>query len=171
MCPIPCPLPHLCPCSNVHNHLPHITIYLLLLPHFDSISPPFLPISSSSYPQTALCSEGDPMRLLFERDLTPHPQYAAFYKWLHLSLKPDCLIHFGTYPSFDPFSSSSSLCSVYFRFLFFPWKRVCAINPYHHVRSGQGYAILHHTTLHYTTWTSASTAIHPLHLYLRLHQY
>ena len=38
------------------------------------------------------------MRLLFERDLTPHPQYAAFYKWLHLSLKPDCLIHFGTYP-------------------------------------------------------------------------
>jgi hypothetical protein len=25
---------------------------------------------------------GDPMRLLFERDLTPHPQYAAAYKWL-----------------------------------------------------------------------------------------
>lgn len=22
------------------------------------------------------------MRLLFERDLTPHPAYAAFYKWL-----------------------------------------------------------------------------------------
>jgi magnesium chelatase subunit H len=26
--------------------------------------------------------DGDPMRLLFERDLTPHPQYAAAYKWL-----------------------------------------------------------------------------------------
>ena len=22
------------------------------------------------------------MRMLFERDLTPHPQYAAFYKWM-----------------------------------------------------------------------------------------
>lgn len=22
------------------------------------------------------------MRLLFERDLTPHPEYAAWYKWL-----------------------------------------------------------------------------------------
>ena len=30
--------------------------------------------------QPALGVEGDPMRLLFERDLTPHPQYAAYYK-------------------------------------------------------------------------------------------
>ena len=29
---------------------------------------------------------GDPMRLLFERDLTPHPQYAAFYKWMEHGL-------------------------------------------------------------------------------------
>ena len=36
--------------------------------------------------QPPLGIEGDPMRLLFERDLTPHPQYAAFYKWLqHVS--------------------------------------------------------------------------------------
>jgi len=34
--------------------------------------------------QPALGIEGDPMRLLFERDLTPHPQYAAFYRWLAL---------------------------------------------------------------------------------------
>lgn len=34
--------------------------------------------------QPALGVEGDPMRLLFERDLTPHPQYAAFYKWLQV---------------------------------------------------------------------------------------
>jgi hypothetical protein len=32
--------------------------------------------------QPALGVEGDPMRLLFERDLTPHPQYAAFYRWI-----------------------------------------------------------------------------------------
>lgn len=32
--------------------------------------------------QPLLGIEGDPMRLMFERDLTPHPQYAAFYKWL-----------------------------------------------------------------------------------------
>jgi magnesium chelatase subunit H len=32
--------------------------------------------------QPLLGLEGDPMRLLFERDLTPHPQYAASYKWL-----------------------------------------------------------------------------------------
>jgi len=36
--------------------------------------------------QPQLGVEGDPMRLLFERDLTPHPQYAAFYKWLEVSL-------------------------------------------------------------------------------------
>lgn len=35
--------------------------------------------------QPALGVEGDPMRLLFERDLTPHPQYAAFYKWLQVT--------------------------------------------------------------------------------------
>ena len=32
--------------------------------------------------QPLLGVEGDPMRMLFERDLTPHPQYVAFYKWL-----------------------------------------------------------------------------------------
>jgi len=37
--------------------------------------------------QPLLGMEGDPMRLLFERDLTPHPQYAAFYKWLQNDLQ------------------------------------------------------------------------------------
>uniref|UniRef100_A0A0G4IDP0 magnesium chelatase n=1 Tax=Chromera velia CCMP2878 TaxID=1169474 RepID=A0A0G4IDP0_9ALVE len=32
--------------------------------------------------QPLLGFEGDPMRLLFERDLTPHPHYCAFYKTL-----------------------------------------------------------------------------------------
>ena len=35
------------------------------------------------------------MRLLFERDLTPHPQYVAFYNWLQREQDPDCVIHFG----------------------------------------------------------------------------
>ena len=46
--------------------------------------------------QPALGLEGDPMRLLFERDLTPHPQYAAFYKWLHANA--DAVCHLGARP-------------------------------------------------------------------------
>jgi magnesium chelatase subunit H len=38
---------------------------------------------------------GDPMRLMFERDMTPHPQYTAFYKWLQNDLQADAVIHFG----------------------------------------------------------------------------
>ncbi len=45
--------------------------------------------------QPALGLEGDPMRLLFERDLTPHPQYAAFYLWLQRGLAADAVCHLG----------------------------------------------------------------------------
>ncbi|KAK9800208.1 hypothetical protein WJX73_009512, partial [Symbiochloris irregularis] len=45
--------------------------------------------------QPALGIEGDPMRLLFERDLTPHPQYAAFYHWLTDSFGANAIVHFG----------------------------------------------------------------------------
>ncbi|HEY9803533.1 MAG TPA: magnesium chelatase subunit H [Leptolyngbyaceae cyanobacterium] len=45
--------------------------------------------------QPPLGLQGDPMRLMFERDLTPHPQYAAFYKWLQKELKADAVVHFG----------------------------------------------------------------------------
>ncbi|KAL3147924.1 Magnesium chelatase, variant 2 [Trebouxia sp. C0010 RCD-2024] len=45
--------------------------------------------------QPALGVEGDPMRLLFDRDLTPHPQYAAFYKWLQQDFQADAVVHFG----------------------------------------------------------------------------
>jgi magnesium chelatase subunit H len=45
--------------------------------------------------QPILGIEGDPMRLLFERDLTPHPQYAAFYLWLQKVYQPNCIVHFG----------------------------------------------------------------------------
>lgn len=45
--------------------------------------------------QPALGVEGDPMRLLFERDLTPHPQYAAYYKWLQNDFQASAVVHFG----------------------------------------------------------------------------
>ncbi|MCM1982088.1 magnesium chelatase subunit H [Lyngbya confervoides] len=45
--------------------------------------------------QPPLGIAGDPMRLMFERDMTPHPQYAAFYQWLQRDFQADALIHFG----------------------------------------------------------------------------
>ncbi|MEB3247784.1 MAG: magnesium chelatase subunit H, partial [Merismopediaceae bacterium] len=45
--------------------------------------------------QPPLGLSGDPMRLMFEKDLTPHPQYAAFYQWLEKEWQADALIHFG----------------------------------------------------------------------------
>jgi magnesium chelatase subunit H len=45
--------------------------------------------------QPPLGIQGDPMRLMFERDLTPHPQYAAYYKWLQNQFEADALVHFG----------------------------------------------------------------------------
>jgi magnesium chelatase subunit H len=45
--------------------------------------------------QPPLGISGDPMRLMFDRDLTPHPQYAAFYKWLQNDFQADAVVHFG----------------------------------------------------------------------------
>lgn len=50
--------------------------------------------------QPLLGVEGDPMRLLFERDLTPHPQYCAAYEYMRLSEEQggfgaQCVIHLG----------------------------------------------------------------------------
>lgn len=45
--------------------------------------------------QPPLGISGDPMRLMFERDMTPHPQYAAFYQWLQKGFGAQAVIHFG----------------------------------------------------------------------------
>jgi magnesium chelatase subunit H len=45
--------------------------------------------------QPPLGVSGDPMRLMFEKDLTPHPQYAAFYKWLQNEFQAHAVVHFG----------------------------------------------------------------------------
>ena len=50
--------------------------------------------------QPLLGVEGDPMRLLFQRDLTPHPQYTAAYEWMRLpeekgGFGTNAVIHLG----------------------------------------------------------------------------
>eukprot|EP01083_Nonionella_stella_P295739 1005014_1 len=50
--------------------------------------------------QPLLGVEGDPMRLLFQRDLTPHPQYCASYEYLRLpeeegGIGAQSIIHLG----------------------------------------------------------------------------
>jgi len=50
--------------------------------------------------QPLLGIEGDPMRLLFDRDLTPHPQYCAAYEYLRLDeseggIGAQAIIHLG----------------------------------------------------------------------------
>jgi len=45
--------------------------------------------------QPPLGIAGDPMRLMFEKDLTPHPQYAAYYKWLQDDYQANAIVHFG----------------------------------------------------------------------------
>ena len=54
----------------------------------------------SIFVQPLLGVEGDPMRLLFERDLTPHPQYCAMYEWMRQpesagGIEADAIVHFG----------------------------------------------------------------------------
>ncbi len=38
---------------------------------------------------------GDPMRLLFDKQNTPHHQYALFYKWISQIFNADAIIHLG----------------------------------------------------------------------------
>jgi magnesium chelatase subunit H len=56
--------------------------------------------------QPLLGIEGDPMRLLFERDLTPHPQYCAAYEFMRLAesdggIGAQAVIHLGKSATVD----------------------------------------------------------------------
>ncbi len=44
---------------------------------------------------------GDPMRLLFDKENTPHHQYLAFYRWLSRGFGADALIHVGMHGSVE----------------------------------------------------------------------
>ncbi|MBM3422846.1 MAG: magnesium chelatase subunit H [Chlorobi bacterium] len=45
--------------------------------------------------QPRLGIQGDPMRLLFDKENTPHHQYIAFYRWISREFKANALVHVG----------------------------------------------------------------------------
>ena len=45
--------------------------------------------------------QGDPMRLLFDKDNVPHHQYAAFYRFISRGFGADALIHLGMHGSVE----------------------------------------------------------------------
>lgn len=45
--------------------------------------------------QPRLGVQGDPMRLLFDKQNCPHHQYMAFYRWITRTFQADCMIHMG----------------------------------------------------------------------------
>lgn len=45
--------------------------------------------------QPVMGMPGDPMRLLFDRENTPHQQYLAFYRWLVAGFGADAIVHVG----------------------------------------------------------------------------
>ena len=45
--------------------------------------------------QPPMGAPGDPMRLLFDHNFTPHHQYAAFYRWLADEWRADAIVHVG----------------------------------------------------------------------------
>ncbi len=45
--------------------------------------------------QPRLGIQGDPMRLLFEKENTPHHQYISFYRWISRKFNANALVHVG----------------------------------------------------------------------------
>jgi len=45
--------------------------------------------------QPRLGVQGDPMRLLFDKENTPHHQYIAFYRWVSRQFNANALVHVG----------------------------------------------------------------------------
>ena len=70
--------------------------------------------------QPLLGVEGDPMRMLFERDLTPHRQYCASYEWMRKNIEEggigaQAVIHLGMHGTV----SHSLLRSIIYTILIF----------------------------------------------------
>jgi magnesium chelatase subunit H len=51
--------------------------------------------------QPAFGYEGDPMRLLFERNFAPTHAFSAFYRYLREDLGADAVLHFGTHGALE----------------------------------------------------------------------
>ncbi len=45
--------------------------------------------------------EGDPMRLLFDRDFAPTHAFSAFYRWLREDFAANAVLHFGTHGALE----------------------------------------------------------------------
>jgi len=43
----------------------------------------------------------DPSKIYHKRDLPPHHQYIAFYKWLEKEFRADAIVHFGTHGTLE----------------------------------------------------------------------
>jgi magnesium chelatase subunit H len=51
--------------------------------------------------QPAFGYEGDPMRLLFERDFAPTHAFSAFYRYIREDFGADAILHFGTHGALE----------------------------------------------------------------------
>jgi magnesium chelatase subunit H len=51
--------------------------------------------------QPAFGTEGDPMRLLFERGFAPTHAFSAFYRWLREDFGAQAVLHFGTHGALE----------------------------------------------------------------------
>jgi magnesium chelatase subunit H len=51
--------------------------------------------------QPGMGTEGDPMRLLFERGSSPTHAFSAFYRWLREDFRADAVLHFGTHGALE----------------------------------------------------------------------
>jgi magnesium chelatase subunit H len=51
--------------------------------------------------QPGMGTEGDPMRLLFERGSSPTHAFCAFYRWLREDFRADAVLHFGTHGALE----------------------------------------------------------------------
>jgi magnesium chelatase subunit H len=51
--------------------------------------------------QPAFGYEGDPMRLLFERDFAPTHAFSAFYRYIREDFAADAILHFGTHGALE----------------------------------------------------------------------
>jgi len=51
--------------------------------------------------QPRIGMQGDPMRLLFDKENTPHRQYIAFYRWISREFKAHAMVHVGMHGSVE----------------------------------------------------------------------
>ena len=51
--------------------------------------------------QPAFGHEGDPMRLLFDKGMTPTHAFSAFYRYLREDFRADAVLHFGTHGALE----------------------------------------------------------------------